>query len=80
MKQLAEDVKAVLVDGLGESEILRDWDNNEIAEWPDNFKACCAITEGDTNSDEGFTTLLDLDKAWGGNVARFLEAFDEIAV
>lgn len=71
MQQLAEDYIKILVDGIDGSELMH-WDNNEPEMWDDNFTGC-AFYEEDTETESPYNVLTELDSAWGGNVAEFLD-------
>ena len=79
MKQLAEDYYSIISDGLDGSEISH-WDGNEPEMWEDNEEwRCCCIYEENTE-ESNFTALSELDSAWGGNIARFLESLNSVLV
>ena len=82
MEQLAKDYCAVVSDGLDGSELM-DWENNQPEMWNDDdlddHIGCCVYTE-DTETETAYTAFTELDPAWGGNVAEFLEALNKISV
>ena len=78
MEQLAKDYCAVVSDGLDGSELM-DWDGNEPEMWEEDWKCCC-IHEENTDDENNYTVFTELDPAWGGNVAEFLEALNKISV
>ena len=78
MKQLAEDYFSIISDGLDGSELMY-WDGNEPEMWDEDWKCCC-IHEENTDDENNYTAFTELDPAWGGNVAEFLEALNIISV
>ena len=76
MKQLAEDYFSIISDGLDGSELMY-WDGNEPEMWEEDWKCCC-IYEENTDDENNYTAFTELDPAWGGNVAEFLEALSLI--
>lgn len=78
MKQLAEDYFNIIFDDMDGSELMY-WDGNEPEMWAEDRKCGC-IHEEDTDNENSYTAFTELDSAWGGNVAEFLEALNKISV
>ena len=78
MRQLAEDYFNIIFDSLDGSELMH-WDGNEPEMWEKDWKCCC-IHEENTDDENNYTAFTELDSAWGGNVAEFLEALNKISV
>ena len=78
MKQLAEDYFNIIFDDMDGSELMY-WDGNEPEMWEKEWKACY-IHEENTDEENNYTAFTELDPAWGGNVAEFLEALNIISV
>ena len=78
MKQLAEDYFNIIFDDMDGSELMH-WDGNEPEMWEEDWKCCC-IHEKDTDDENSYTAFTELDPAWGGNVAEFLETLNKISV
>ena len=78
MKQLAEDYFSIISDGLDGSEIMY-WDGNEPEMWEKDWKCCC-IYEKNADDENNYTAFTELDPAWGGNVAEFLETLNKISI
>lgn len=70
---LATDYLTIISEGLDGSELIH-WDGNEPEMWSDDGWDSCCIYEEDTDSENGYTVATELDPAWGGNVAEFLNA------
>lgn len=78
MEQLAEDYFSIISDGLDGTDLMY-WDNNEPEMWEEEWRCCC-IYEENTDDIDRCTAFTELDPAWGGNVAEFLEALNKITV
>ena len=78
MKQLAEDYFNIIFDDMDGSELMH-WDGNEPEMWSEDWKSCC-IHEENTDDENSHTAFTEVDSAWGGSVAEFLEALNKISV
>lgn len=78
MSQLAEDYLNVIFDNLDSSELMR-WDGNEPEMWAEDWKCCC-VHEENTDDENSYTAFTELDPAWGGNIAEFLETLNKISI